>query len=315
MIKNLKEIILKVRSVSGVVSKSSKDYREVSFKVVDTGKNIQESIMNLVDGAKINADEILNITEFISDMEKQSNELAEISTTIDNMISDTRDSTLKGSENINSAVNSLSTMRESIVLSSKSITKLSKRSKNIKSIISIIASISEQTNLLALNASIEAARAGEQGKGFSVVAEEIRKLAEQSSSSTEEISREILQIQDQVGEVVTTMKESIRYMESGTHSVEDTSNIFVKIENEVKMVKEFSSKVSVISKNLSEENKKLYKAISNTCAISEKATLNTASIEETVNEQRNMFLKLENVSKELEELSTVLFSEISKFKI
>jgi methyl-accepting chemotaxis protein len=315
MIEHLKEIILKVRNVSDVVSKSSKDYKDISFKVVEGGKNIQESIINLVAGAKINATEISNITTYIRGMENQSKGLVEISVNIDNMISETRDSTLKGSKNINSAVDLLSNMKESILLSSKVITKLSEKSKNIEDITYSIASISKQTNLLALNASIEAARAGEHGKGFSVVAEEIRKLAEQSSNSTEEISKEILQIQAQILEAVTTMKESIKYMESGTGSVENISSVFVQIENEMERVKNVSSNVSEISKSLLSENKKIYNAISNASAISEETAANTSAAEETVNEQEKMFLKLETASKELEDLSVLLFNEISKFKI
>jgi len=315
MIENLKGIILKSRNVSDVVSQSSKDYKKISFKVVEGGKNIQESIVNLAAGAKITADEISNITTYVSDMEKQSKELVEISVNIDNMILETRDSTFNGSKNLNSAVDLLNNMKESILLSSKVITKLSERSKNIENITTAIASISEQTNLLALNASIEAARAGEQGKGFSVVAEEIRKLAEQSSNSTQEISKEVLQIQDQVLEAATTMKESINYMESGTGSIGNISNIFKQIENEIESVKNVSSNVSQIAKRLLNENENIYKAISNTSAISEEAAANTASAEEIVNEQEKMFLELETASKELEDLSVVLFNEISKFKI
>jgi|GEM_PF-1933306 Methyl-accepting chemotaxis protein len=315
MIENLKGIILKVRNVSDVVSQSSKDYKEISFKVVEGGKNIQESIVNLAAGAKITADEISNITTYVSDMEKQSKELVEISVNIDNMILETRDSTFNGSKNLNSAVDLLNNMKESILLSSKVITKLSEKSKNIENITTAIASISEQTNLLALNASIEAARAGEQGKGFSVVAEEIRKLAEQSSNSTQEISKEVLQIQDQVLEAATTMKESINYMELGTGSIGNISSIFNQIESEIEGVKNVSSNVSEIAKRLLNENENIYKAISNTSAISEEAAANTASAEEIVNEQEKMFLELETASKELENLSVVLFNEISKFKI
>ena len=315
MIENLKGIILKVRNVSDVVSQSSKDYKEISFKVVEGGKNIQESIVNLAAGAKITADEISNITTYVSDMEKQSKELVEISVNIDNMILETRDSTFNGSKNLNSAVDLLNNMKESILLSSKVITKLSEKSKNIENITTAIASISEQTNLLALNASIEAARAGEQGKGFSVVAEEIRKLAEQSSNSTQEISKEVLQIQDQVLEAATTMKESINYMELGTGSIGNISSIFNQIESEIEGVKNVSSNVSEIAKRLLNENENIYKAISNTSAISEEAAANTASAEEIVNEQEKMFLVLETASKELENLSVVLFNEISKFKI
>jgi methyl-accepting chemotaxis protein len=315
MIENLKGIIIKLRNVSNVVMESSKNYKDVSFQVVEGGKNVQESIENLALGAKIAAKEISNITTYISSMEEQSKELVEISMNIDVMILETKDKTSKGSKNLNSAVELLNNMKDSILASSKVITKLSERSKTIENITTVIASISEQTNLLALNASIEAARAGENGKGFSVVAEEIRKLAEESSNSTQDISKEILQIQHQVSETVITMKESIKYMESGTSSMGNISIIFVEIEDKIGKVKDVSSNVSEIAKMLLNQNKNIHEAISNTSEISEEAAANTACAEEIVKNQEKMFLELKIASKHLEEISSVLSTEISKFKI
>ena len=78
-----------------------------------------------------------------------------------------------------------------------------------------------RTNLLALNASIEAARAGEQGKGFAVVADEVKVLAEQSALVTQEISREMKDIQNQIESAATSMSDSINYVVLGTKSIDD----------------------------------------------------------------------------------------------
>lgn len=314
MTKELKEIILKLKNVSGIINESSQNCSDVSLTAIDGGKSIQESIKNLSLGAQVTSEEISNITTYVSDMEKQSQELVDISINIDSMIKDTKDSTEIGSESLKKTVNILNEMKKSILVSSDVITKLSERSKTIASITTTISDISEQTNLLALNASIEAARAGENGKGFSVVADEVRKLAKQSSSSSEEISKEILQVQDQISEAFETMKQSIDFMKQGTGSMDSISIIFEEIEEQVEKVKNVSSNVSEIAKMLLDQNKNIYGAISNTSAASEEMVANTESAEETVNNEEKVFLKLKTASEELQKVSMSLKEEIARFK-
>jgi len=156
---------------------------------------------------------------------------------------------------------------------------LQKNAKNVTTITNTITKIANQTNLLSLNASIEAARAGELGRGFNVVAEEIRKLAEQSYSSSKNISTIVNAITTDISEVIQVFGETSQKLESQDKSIGEASNAFAEID---KTIKDFIQQILVFKEtmgDLDQSKNKIVDSMTNIAAISEETA---ASTEEAV---------------------------------
>lgn len=130
------------------------------------------------------------------------------------------------------AASEIRQIAESITQVSETVSVLAKRSAEIGSIVNVIKEIADQTNLLALNAAIEAARAGEQGRGFAVVADEVRKLAERTSQATQEINSKIAAVQSDTSQAVVGISEANRKVENGVKSTQTVSEALREIEGQ-----------------------------------------------------------------------------------
>ncbi|MBF0518875.1 MAG: HAMP domain-containing protein [Nitrospirae bacterium] len=162
-------------------------------------------------------------------------------------IADSASQTLKiatsGGDIVNKTVSEMQCIEATVVESSQVMSTLGDRSKQIGEIISVINDIADQTNLLALNAAIEAARAGEHGRGFAVVADEVRKLAEKTSKATTEIGSMISSIQTETEKAVFSMQESLNRVTAGVNLSKEAGQ---SLQHIVQSVGELDSKVNYI---------------------------------------------------------------------
>ncbi|MGC2061489.1 MAG: methyl-accepting chemotaxis protein [Thermodesulfovibrionales bacterium] len=152
---------------------------------------------------------------------------------------------------VNKSVEEVKAIAETVNESSRLISSLGERSQQIGDIINVIKDIADQTNLLALNAAIEAARAGEQGRGFAVVADEVRKLAERTTKATAEIGGMIKAIQDEVQSTVRNMQNGTKRVETGVELVNSAGTALQSIVKSVEGLREMVQQIAAATEEMS----------------------------------------------------------------
>ncbi len=199
MRKNLKRMIARVSGGAVMVSDAAAKLTDRTHQVTQMAQQQTDAASSVATAVEEMSTSIAMVSRNATDAEGQSAKASEIS--------------VEGEKVVRDASSEMARIAEAFGQSAKEIASLSQRTEEINSIVNVIKEIADQTNLLALNAAIEAARAGEQGRGFAVVADEVRKLAERTGKATEEITGMISNIQ-------ASMKSAVASMGTGTSQVQ-----------------------------------------------------------------------------------------------
>ncbi|MCB0195596.1 MAG: type IV pili methyl-accepting chemotaxis transducer N-terminal domain-containing protein, partial [Anaerolineae bacterium] len=182
-----------------------------------------------------------------------------------------------GAKIVDDTIQGMQSIKSKVGLSAQKVHEMGQRSQQIGAIVETIGDIASQTNLLALNAAIEAARAGEHGKGFAVVADEVRKLAEKSAVATKEITDLIQYIQRTVSEAVSAMKDGTDEVESGFIRASEAGQALADILKAVEAVDDQVRSISTAAQQMSTSSNELVSAMESVSAVVEE---NSAATEE-----------------------------------
>lgn len=205
------EMAATIEEIAMSAEKLEEAVEEVSSSITEMASSVKEigtSIVNLLDASTTTASSIAEMDATIKQVEKNAMDSASISETV-------RSDAEIGRNAVLEAITGMQAIRASSRITSEVVETLSLRVKDIGAILSVIDEVAEQTNLLALNAAIIAAQAGEHGKGFAVVAEEIRELAERTSSSTREIAAVIKGVQEETRRAVDAISQAEESIAAG----------------------------------------------------------------------------------------------------
>jgi len=201
----------------------------------------------------------------------------------------------KSGEIMQRAIVNMNRIAEVVVESAETVETLGKTSAKIGEIIQAIEEIADQTNLLALNAAIEAARAGEQGRGFAVVADEVRKLAERTTKATKEITETIQHIRQDTREAVEAMHTGTSEMEQGKASVAQAAEALSSIIKHTQTVSDAMSFLATASEEQSTTSTGIARNLEVINSVSEQSAQATANIERTAVSLQHQTASLQNL--------------------
>lgn len=211
------------------------------------------------------------------------------------------ESVRRGGESLTSSVATVQRMHETVQHTAKKIHALGESSRQIGQVVDTISDIAEQTNLLALNAAIEAARAGEAGKGFAVVADEIRKLAERSARSTDQINQLITTIQSETSSAVMSMEEGTKRVEEVVGLIEGTGAVLQEISRTVEETARLAREISLSTAQQTRGN--------------EQASMTMSQISQVVKQTEVSARETITSAEDLAQLSNELKSAASELRI
>ena len=240
-----------VDSVNYMLDNFAKVLERVRKAAIDVQTNANDILISseeMASGANQQDQEITNTSSAVEQLTvsmKQVSNNAEASAEAARRALDAAE---QGNRSVRDTLEGMQRIRASVQATAKKIKSLGDRSLEISEIVNVINDITEQTNLLALNAAIEAARAGEAGRGFAVVADEVRKLAEHSRNATKDISALIKSIQAETNEAVVVMEEGTKEVEVGAKLADQAGKALEAISSVVRQSAELVQEISLASK-------------------------------------------------------------------
>ena len=315
MVENLQDTVRPVQKAAENLSSTSRGQAEAGAQVERSAEEVATAIQNVASGAEEQSAQIDEMETIFTDLSNQISRTGDMAENMSAKADKVVENVEKGSNSVDNSVESVNNVKSDAGEVAEIINDLGETSNEIGDIIEIISSIASQTNLLALNAAIEAARAGEAGRGFSVVAEEIRQLAEESASATEKINNLIVDIQQNAEKANDKMDASVGTVESSVSAIKETGEVFNDIKKAVFELDQLIDKVTEEARDMDHNSVQLETAVGDISKVSEEAASNAEEVAASSEEQIASTEEIISFAEELSRMSEELEETINKFEI
>ena len=315
MSNNIRQMVRNISSIAENLSASSEELSASSEEISASAEQVGRAIEEVASGAEEQSAQIDETRNNVSDLASGIDNVSDMSEDMDKQADNVISNIDQGKNEINNTIEQVQEVKVQANKTSENINELGDLSEEIGEIVELINGISTQTNLLALNAAIEAARAGEAGRGFSVVADEIRELAEESSEATENIAGLITDIQNRVEVTIGQMNKAEDAVGTSVDAIKSTEDSFEEINNAARKLRDLIEDVSKATNEMAENSSEVSASIEEIAAVSEEASGNAEEVAASSEEQIAATEDIVEGAEELAKISDKLIETIEQFKL
>ncbi|WP_077624599.1 methyl-accepting chemotaxis protein [Sediminibacillus massiliensis] len=311
----MRQLLLQINTVSETVSSQSEELTQSASEVRTGSEQIASTMQELASGTEsqaTNAGELSSVMEsFTAKMQEANGNGEEIFHSSSEVLGKTED----GAKLMEQSVSQMETIDRIVQDAVLKVKGLDEQSQKISKLVSVIKDIADQTNLLALNAAIEAARAGEHGKGFAVVADEVRKLAEQVGDSVTDITGIVTNIQTESSMVTESLQGGYKEVEKGTSQIETTGETFAEINAAVQNMVDKIKSVTASLSTMASDSQQMSASIEEIASVSEEAAAGVEQTSASAQQSSSSMEEIAGSSGELAQLAEELNDLVSEFKL
>jgi methyl-accepting chemotaxis protein len=315
MVGELRNLIALVQGQASHLHMAADELNQLSNSNKQAITIITDNIFSISEKVGIQAGEVQSTAATVSEISQGVEQVAIAAESTSVATSRTFDRAQNGMTLVQEVISQVRSASGEVEQTAKRMHSLRDRAKEITSIVEMIRAIASQTNLLALNAAIEAARAGEAGRGFSVVANEVRKLAEESSSFSEKIAGIAHSINDEAMEMSNHMDGIVSKVNEGLISVESVGEAFKHIVSDIQSAAEQSEAMTATSEEMAAGNQVVSSAMQRLSAMSDEINLTIGGVVETVDEQLASIARMTENVEQVKRLAEELTENVKRFVI
>lgn len=312
---SLASLIRQVKATAEQVAASSEELTASAEQTSMATEQVATTIGEVAGGSQ---EQVRTVEDIVEAMNQLSAGIQQIAVSMQNMSEASSRSlsvAVGGNKTIQQTISQMDAIHASMHSTSHVVRELGDQSQEITKIVDVITGIAGQTNLLALNAAIEAARAGEQGRGFAVVADEVRKLAEQSSASAQQIGQLIGSIQELTEKAVEAMKSGTEEITGGRELVYQSGEAFKSLYESVAEVSDQAGDVTAATQQMTASTEHVAGSIDVISTMAETAASATQEISASAEEQLASMEEISSSSNALSQLAEEMNEAINKFKV
>ncbi|MBD2860905.1 methyl-accepting chemotaxis protein [Paenibacillus sp. IB182363] len=315
MMEQITSLVSRTNISAKEVLGTAAELSDASKKTEQAAKEIAVATEEIASGASSLAVEAERGSDLTGSISQKVGHVVDANVLMEAAAAEVQQASRKGTSYMTELITKTGTTEDMIRSMADKVEKLQDSTSSIRKILEMLTNITKQTNILSLNATIEAARAGAAGKGFMVVADEIRKLADQSKQSIDVVAQITERIQTEMKETVDVLSEAYPIFQEQIASVKDADGIFRQVQQQMDGFAAKLQEVTLSVQELKNSQVVLSDAMSNVSAVAEQSSATSQEVASLSTEQLSISGGLVRLSDKLEELSDSLKESLSKFSI